>query len=319
LLLLDDPFAGLDIATRENLRGFINDLVMHGKKIILSCMHPEDIPSAFSHVLNLEKRHFVYQGLRKDFKRSTTKRGENILKLTEAKSQSRFDVAVELRNVSIRYGSKQVLEDVNWKVLCHEKWALLGENGAGKSSLLSLLNADNPQLYRNQIVLFDERRQIGQSIWKIKQRIGFFSPELHAYFNEDLNVFDVIATGFTDKFVPKNNLSEIELRRIEYLLDFYSSSSLQNRKYLQLSSGEQRLILFLRSLVKDVDLLILDEPFQGFDNGLIEQSKHLLDQYGKNTTLIFVTHYESEIPSSINNFLILKEGKVDQCYTDKHN
>ena len=315
LLLLDNPFAGLDVETRDNLREFIQTLVEHGQKIILSCMHPEDVPSAFTHVLQLENMMIRYQGLRKDLKNESHVDLKNGFHRALTKSGRSFETAIELKDVSVQYGNKKVLDKIAWRVLKNEKWALLGKNGAGKSTLLSLLNADNPQLYRNEIVLFDEVRQIGQSIWKVKQRIGFFSPELHAYFNEDLDVFDVIATGYTDKFIPKNNISEAEQHHIEDLLSFYSLSGLRNRKYLQLSSGEQRLILFLRSLVKDVDLLILDEPFQGFDNTLIEQSRQLLDQYCKNTTLIFVTHYESEIPDCVNNFLILKDGRVDQCYS----
>ena len=315
LLLLDNPFAGLDVETRDSLRDFIQTLVEHGQKIILSCMHPEDVPAAFTHVLQLEHMEINYRGLRADFKTESRVDLKNSFHLTSKQPTNPYETAIELKDVSVLYGNKKVLDKINWKVLKNEKWALLGKNGAGKSTLLSLLNADNPQRYRNEIILFDELRQIGQSIWKLKQRIGFFSPELHAYFNEDLNVFDVIATGYSDKFIPKNNISEAEQQHIEDLLDFYSVSMLQNRKYLQLSSGEQRLILFLRSLVKDVDLLILDEPFQAFDNELIERSKHLLDLYCKNTTLIFVTHYESEIPSCVNNFLILKAGRVDQCYS----
>ena len=314
LLLLDNPFAGLDIETRDNLREFIQELVMHGQKIILSCMHPEDVPAAFSHVLHMSEMQITYQGLRSEFKQtSKITIGSNIH--FEPRTTKPFSIAAELKNISIRYGNKQVLDQVNWKILKNEKWALLGKNGSGKSTLLSLLNADNPQSYSNDITLFDEKHQIGNSIWKVKRRIGFFSPELHAYFNEDLTVFDVIATGFTDKFIPRSNVSEAEGLRINQLLGFYEEEKLKDRRYLQLSSGEQRLILFLRSLVKEVDLLILDEPFQGFDNDLIEQSKQLLDQYCKDTTLIFVTHYENEIPTSVNHFLVLKDGKIEQSYS----
>jgi molybdate transport system ATP-binding protein len=67
LLLLDNPFAGLDAETRANLRDFINNLVLNGQKIILSCMHAEDIPPAFSHVLYLQHMHFFVCGIEKGF------------------------------------------------------------------------------------------------------------------------------------------------------------------------------------------------------------------------------------------------------------
>jgi molybdate transport system ATP-binding protein len=318
LLLLDNPFAGLDEETRNNLRDFINNLVLHGEKIILSCMHPEDIPPAFSYVLHMQRMNFLYAGLRKDLPQSQRKEFRKKIEVDEKRHNPRFSVAVNLKDVSVGYGGKQILESINWTVLRNEKWALLGENGSGKSTLLSLLNADNPQVYANEITLFDEQRQTGQSIWRTKQRIGFFSPELHAYFNENLSVFDVIATGYTDKFIPRKIISEDEQRHIEDLLDFYSRLFLKERRYLQLSSGEQRLVLFIRSLVKKVDLLILDEPFQGFDNDLIEQSKELLDQYCEKTTLIFVSHYETEIPQCVDKFLRLKNGRIADLFFKKN-
>jgi molybdate transport system ATP-binding protein len=257
---------------------------------------------------------FLYAGLRKDFNRRPENKSHKKIALTERRNNPGFSVAVELREISIRYGNTQILDTINWKVLRNEKWALLGENGSGKSTLLSLLNADNPQAYANDMILFDEQRRIGQSIWKMKQRIGFFSPELHAYFNEDLSVFDVIVTGYTDTFIPMKNTSDEWRQHVEDLLDFYGKLPLKDRPYLRLSSGEQRLVLFIRSLVKEVDLLILDEPFQGFDNHLIEQSKMLLDQYCEKATLIFVSHYETEIPGCVDKFLILKNGRIADRY-----
>ncbi len=113
-----------------------------------------------------------------------------------------------------------------------------------KSSLLSLLNADNPQAYKNDIHLFDEKRDYGRSIWQIKKRIGFFSPELHAYFNEDFSVGDTIATGYTDTFVPKELTQEEETRMHELLRIFilWKVSSIAATE--NSLSGEQRLILF---------------------------------------------------------------------------
>jgi molybdate transport system ATP-binding protein len=223
---------------------------------------------------------------------------------------NKFEKAVELKNVTVGYGSKLVLNNVNWTIRRNEKWALMGKNGSGKSSLLSLLNADNPQAYGNDILLFDEKRRYGRSIWQVKKRIGYFSPELQAYFNEDLSVADTLATGYTDTFVPKKTLSTEEEQRMHDLLAYYSLQHLRGRRYRHLSSGEQRLVLFLRSLVKTVDLLILDEPFQGFDPTLIEQSRTLIDHYCQNTTLIIVTHYQGEIPSCVTKVLRLDEGRV---------
>src|SRR5690606_19445465 len=89
---------------------------------------------------------------------------------------------VDMKNVTIAYGDKTILDRVNWTVMPAEAWALRGHNGAGKSTLLSLINGDNPQAYRNEITLFGRRRGTGESIWDIKRNIGYVSPELHQYF-----------------------------------------------------------------------------------------------------------------------------------------
>ena len=86
---------------------------------------------------------------------------------------------VKLNKVSIRYGDRTILKELDWTVRRGEKWALSGENGAGKSTLLSLVCADNPQSYACDISLFGRKRGTGESIWEIKKHIGYVSPEMH--------------------------------------------------------------------------------------------------------------------------------------------
>ena len=112
--------------------------------------------------------------------------------------KSPYQYIVKMNSVHIKYGERVILNNVNWQVLPGEKWALLGHNGAGKSTLLSLINGDNPQAYANEIWLFGRRRGSGETIWEIKKRIGFVSPELHLYFDYSANCFGVIASGLFD-------------------------------------------------------------------------------------------------------------------------
>jgi molybdate transport system ATP-binding protein len=100
-----------------------------------------------------------------------------------------------MADVFIKYGDKVILNKVNWLINPGERWALLGPNGAGKSTLLSLINGDNPQAYANNIVLFDKKRGTGESIWDIKSKIGFVSPELYQYFPTDNSCLQVIESG----------------------------------------------------------------------------------------------------------------------------
>ena len=124
----------------------------------------------------------------------------NVELLQQLKSQTVNDlsIAIKMINVNIKYGEKQILHNINWEVEKGDCWNLSGPNGAGKSTLLSLITADNPQAYANEIYLFDRRRGSGESIWDIKKKIGFVSPELHLYFDFSATCFEVIASGLFD-------------------------------------------------------------------------------------------------------------------------
>jgi molybdate transport system ATP-binding protein len=73
-----------------------------------------------------------------------------------------------MNKVSIRYGRRTILKELDWTVMNGERWALSGQNGAGKSTLLSLICADNPQSYACDIALFGNARGSGESIWKFR-------------------------------------------------------------------------------------------------------------------------------------------------------
>ncbi|HEY4965121.1 MAG TPA: ATP-binding cassette domain-containing protein, partial [Puia sp.] len=103
-----------------------------------------------------------------------------------------------MQHVQVQYGDKCILKDINWAVENGACWSLSGPNGAGKSTLLSLITADNPQAYANDIILFDRKRGTGESIWEIKQKIGYLSPELQLYFDPAATAFSAIASGLFD-------------------------------------------------------------------------------------------------------------------------
>jgi molybdate transport system ATP-binding protein len=219
---------------------------------------------------------------------------------------------VKMNEVVIRYGEKVILDKVNWKVNPGERWALLGPNGAGKSTLLSLINGDNPQAYANDIILFDRKRGTGESIWDIKSKIGFVSPELYQYFPTDNSCLQVVESGFYDTlglFRPSSKaLSELSLKWMKALeIDQYARHLLKN-----IPASAQRLCLLARALIKNPALLIFDEPCQGLDDHQQQQFKSVVDGICSisDVTLIYVTHYQHEIPDSVHHVLKLDKGKV---------
>jgi len=217
-----------------------------------------------------------------------------------------------MENVSIRYGTKTVLHNINWEVRRGEAWSLSGHNGAGKSTLLSLITGDNPQAYSQLIYLFDKRRGSGESIWDIKEKIGYISPELHLHFDQSVNCFDVIASGLFDTIGLFRKLSLKDQHKVMQWMKLMGLEELKSTSLRQLPSGRQRMVLLARALVKNPPLLILDEPFQGLDESQIAYMRALINQIHNKfgTTLICVSHYEQEMPDCVNHFLRLEQGRA---------
>ena len=202
ILILDEPFVGLDINSRKQLNNILNELAAKGTQIIL-ITDANEIPSCITHIAHLEKGKLINFSEKSSFDfndliHQNTYHYINANTLPAGKPKADFTTAVKMVNVSVEYGDKKILHNINWEIQRGEKWLLKGPNGAGKSTLLSLIYGDNPQAYANEIYLFDKRRGSGESIWDIKQKIGYVSPELQWYFDTSITVFDAVASGFFD-------------------------------------------------------------------------------------------------------------------------
>jgi molybdate transport system ATP-binding protein len=321
LLIIDQPFIGLDVLTRDYLRTQI--AAASAKKIsVIIITAPDEIPESISKVLLLEngkvksfedrasflKNCPVKKADRKIFQGIKT---ENLIACV-AKSPANGPVIV-MNNVSVQYDTCRILESVCWKVMNGERWLLTGPNGAGKSTLLSLITADNPQAYANDIFLFGRKRGSGESIWDIKKKIGFLSPELHIYFNQYATCFETVASGLFDTIGLFRQLSDDDTEIVHQWLRLAGINSPEKRLH-QLSEGEQRIILLLRALVKDPPLLILDEPCQGLDPDKRDEFLVFINEACEagNKTMVFVSHYEKDIPACISHYIKLENGKVTE-------
>ena len=323
VLILDNPFIGLDAQTRSDFRALLETLTSEADlQVILVLSKCDDIPDFITHVFPIESlrvlpKTTLAEYRRKHAARPLPKLGEETREWigglpARDLSASGFYPAeggeiLRFRNVSIRYGSRTILQPLNWSVREGERWALSGPNGSGKSTLLSLVCADNPQAYACDIELFGHRRGTGESIWQIKKHIGYVSPEMHRAYLKDIPAIDVVASGLSDSvglYVrprPEQKQACLDWMRV------FGIEPVADRSFLQLSSGEQRLCLLARAFVKDPELLILDEPLHGLDDRNRELVRQIIVQFclRPHKTLVMVTHYEEELPSCITHRLYL--------------
>jgi molybdate transport system ATP-binding protein len=280
-LIIDNPFIGLDAETRQQLASLIShlsSLISHLDHIYLVISRRKDIPDYVTDVIDLTPS-------------------------TDSPE------VISFHNVTVRYGERTILRDLDWTVRQGEHWALSGQNGAGKSTLLSLVCADNPQRYACDIRLFGHRQgEAGMSIWDIKRRIGYVSPEMHRSYHRDLPALHVVASGLKDTVGLYVRPTADERQQCLWWMRLFGVDQLADRSFLHLSSGEQRMVLVARAFVKDPDLLILDEPLHGLDDRGRRLVLSLIEAFcaRPDKTLIFVSHYREEWPPCIDHELYLK-------------
>ncbi|UFH55924.1 ATP-binding cassette domain-containing protein [Spirosoma sp. KNUC1025] len=305
VLLLDNPFVGLDKTFRAELTEWLGELVQHGLTLVL-VTEPEDIPPFVTHVITLQQGQVLWQGNRNEYTPEPPDASETELPVLQTAPQlPDFAEAFRLRNVTVRYGDTVILNGINWAIQAGEHWALLGQNGAGKSVLLSLLYGDHPQAYANDVSVFGYRRgKSGESIWDVKRRIGFVSPELHLYFPQHLSVRQVALTGLTDTLTPPRQVPAETEADLKQLLAYFGLNDTVNRPFGTLSAGEQRLVLLVRALLKNPPVLLLDEPFQVIDAHHIELARRLIASLD-HKTILFVTHNQGELPEKIDQIFDL--------------
>ena len=317
LLIMDNPFIGLDAETRDQLKELLSVLTTERDiEVMLVLSKTDDIPEFVSKVIEITPNgEQVYETVDDYYAHQqpipaqvlSEEKRQAILNLPYHDNDYDCQKVVEMKDVSIRYGERTILKDVNWNVMNGDRWALSGQNGSGKSTLLSLVCADNPQSYACDITLFDRPRGSGESIWDIKKHIGYVSPEMHRSYKRDLPAIRIVASGLMDSIGLYAVPNEQDYEKCRWWLDIFGIGHLAERRFLQLSSGEQRLILLARAFVKDPQLLILDEPLHGLDLWNRRLAKDIIETFclRRNKTMIMVTHYETELPKGITKKLFL--------------
>lgn len=320
VLIMDNPFIGLDSETRLLLSELLQTISKEQTlQIILVISKTDDIPDFITHVIEVKdmmmmpkitydeyrarKKIILHEVLEKD------KRNEIINMPYRDNDYNSLNIVI-MNGVTIRYGNRTIIENVEWCVKNGERWALSGQNGTGKSTLLSLICADNPQSYACDITLFDKPRGSGESIWEIKKHIGYVSPEMHRAYKHNIPSIQIVASGLKDSIglYSKPNAAEYEI--CKKWMHIFGLDGLEEQTFLRLSSGQQRLILLARAFVKDPELLILDEPFHGLDDRNRQMTREIIETFckRKNKTMIIVCHYDEELPQCIDNRMYLKRN-----------
>ena len=207
---------------------------------------------------------------------------------------SQPEVLVEFNKVNLTYKDLPILHELTWKVLRGSFWELKGPNGSGKTSLITMINGDNPKAYGQEIFLFGNRKGSGESVWDIKERIGYFTPSITDRFRGNHRASHMLISGITDSVGLYIKPTDRQVQLANRWLELLGMESLGNVLFRSLTEGQQRLLMCARAMIKHPPLLILDEPTAGLDEA---SSRMLITLVRKmalesEAAIIFVSHRE---------------------------
>lgn len=318
LLILDEPFDGLDVQSRAQLASLLETLNQQGLTLVLVLNRFDEIPAFVQHAGVLadcsltevgEKDALLQQALIAQLAHSERLDGITLPEPDAPSARHGLDPSqprIVLRDGVVSYDDRPILNKLSWTVNPGEHWQIVGPNGAGKSTLLSLITGDHPQGYSNDLTLFGRRRGSGETIWDIKKHIGYVSSSLHLDYRVSTTVRNVILSGYFDSIGIYQAVSDKQQKLAQRWLDILGMDGrVADAPFHSLSWGQQRLALIVRALVKHPTLLILDEPLQGLDplnRQLIRRFVDVLIGEGE-TQLLFVSHHAEDAPSCITHRL----------------
>lgn len=337
LLVLDEPFEGLDAHSVTKMREVLDELSADTRteiSFVLVLNRLDHIPSFVTHY------GYVNEGqLQHTLANPNAEQKADLLKLLhiettdldipktesahvphDSKGFKAFDgeVLVKLKNAKVAYGGEAIFQNLNWTIKRHQHWQLSGPNGSGKTCLLNLITGDNPQCYSNDIEVFGYQRGSGESIWQIKQHIGYISNALHMDYRVGASALNTVISGFFDSIGLYQAPTEEQKHIAMQWLDLLGLGEKSGTPFTQLSYGDQRMLLIARAMVKHPTLLILDEPCLGLDEAnrlrvllLIEKicaaSVEGMSVDGVGSTVIYVNHHAEDRIKGIEHYLAMED------------
>ncbi len=199
---------------------------------------------------------------------------------------------IEFKKVSVSYGDKKIVNNINWTIKKGEFWELRGENGSGKTTLLTMINGDNPKAFGQQIYIFGKLKGTGESVWEIKNKIGYFTPAMMDLFNGNHSALNMVVSGLKDSIGLYVQSSNLEVHLAKEWLQLIGLLECQNQKFCNLSETQKRLVLIARAVIKRPPLLILDEPTIGLDDKNALLFAELINVIAKEgvTAILYVSH-----------------------------
>jgi len=293
-IILDDLYSNVDKLTLQQITTSLTEL-SENILMIQIFFRKNDLLPFIKNILTVnEKNEIVSVQSQSEFLKAKDLSGMyNNFRLPKnyADNHNNFDVLVELSSVSVKYGDKAVLNNINWTIRKGEFWQLTGPNGSGKSTLVSMISGDNPKAYGQDITLFGRKKGSGETIWDIKKQIGYFTPLMIQQFTRADSVENMIISGLNDSVGLYVTPTDLQKDTAKIWLDVLGET-FRKKNFQQLSVGQQRMVMVARAMVKHPPLLILDEPTIELDDNSSRLFIEMVNAIAmeKQVAIIYISH-----------------------------
>ncbi len=320
-LVLDNPFDCLDVQSVLDLKQRCTEISQQ-ISLVQIFKRQEDILPIIDKVVFIENEavHQVFS--LNEFKEQhlhAEKADENYQIPPPLKAVSNVpEILVELNDVNVSYDGRGIVKNINWQVKSGEFWHLKGPNGSGKTTLLSMIYGDNPKAFGEDIVLFGNKKGSGESVWEIKEKIGYFTPSLTQLFHSSDTLEQMVISGLVDSVGLYLKPTDRQKNLARQWLKVIQFEDKKDASFYHQSQICQRLVLIARAMIKHPPLLILDEPSTGLDDYSASLMVNLIQKIAKESTtaIIYVSHRTEKGLKPNYTFELVKEedGSKGLCY-----
>jgi iron complex transport system ATP-binding protein len=225
------------------------------------------------------------------------------------------ETVIKVKNLSCLSGSQFLLYNINWEIKKGEQWVVFGRNGCGKTTLLSII-AGYKSFSSGELEVFGQTYD-ASNILDIRKRIGWISSSFFDKYYHGERVLDIVLASLTGALGMPLEVENAQLAKAKQLLTQLGLRDKIDNTFDMLSKGERQHVLIARAFMTDPEILILDEPGNGLDVLARERLLATIQTLaaGRDTTIIYVTHYPEEILPSFDKSLLLRNGAVYQTGT----
>ena len=298
-LILDNPFDCLDVDSVAQLKVQLSEVAKSIPVVQIFKRHADILPF-ISEVLVLQDEKVSQTYSLKEFNDKHLHRESAFLSSEIPKPLKNFenipDTLIELENVNVSYDGRPIVQDINWKIKQGEFWHLKGPNGSGKTTLLSMIYGDNPKAYGVDLFLFGHKKGSGESVWDLKEKMGYFTPSMTEHFKTNDTVEQMIISGLVDSVGLYLKPSDRQKHVAQNWLNVLNLLDKKDERFYRLSQINQRLVLIARAMIKHPPLLILDEPSTGLDDYSASLMVALINKIARESTtaIVYVSHRKEE-------------------------